>query len=100
MVSPLQGTVNLDGYCARRFTYFTQEQWKKEILSGKVSLNGKVVRNPAADLKGGDILAYDENGIVEPSVDEGIHLLYEAEKTRPRFSPLSSRGSPPRSRSS
>ena len=78
-VSPLQGTVNLDGYCARRFTYFTREQWKEEILRGKVSLNGKVIRNPAADLKSGDILAYDESGIVEPSVDEGIHLLYEDE---------------------
>ncbi|MHB8909275.1 MAG: RluA family pseudouridine synthase [Syntrophales bacterium] len=78
-VSPLQGTVNLDRYCARRFTYFTQDQWKKEILSGKVSLNGKIARNPAADLKGGDILAYDESGIVEPSVDEDIELLYEDE---------------------
>jgi 23S rRNA pseudouridine955/2504/2580 synthase len=78
-VSPLQVTVNLDGYCARRFTYFTQDQWKQEIWSGKVFLNGEVARDPAADLKGGDVLAYDESGIVEPSVDGGIRLLYEDE---------------------
>ncbi len=78
-VSPLQGTVNLYGYCARRFTYFTQDQWKNEILNGKVSLNGEVARNPTADLKGGDILAYDASGIVEPWVDKGIQLLYEDE---------------------
>jgi RluA family pseudouridine synthase len=78
-VSPLQGGVNLDGYCARRFTYFTQAQWRREILDGRMSLNGEVTRNPAADLKGGDLLAYDASGIVEPSVDEGIRLLYEDE---------------------
>jgi RluA family pseudouridine synthase len=78
-VSPLQGTVHLNGYCARRFTYFTQDQWKREILSGKVALNGEVARNPAADLKGGDVLAYDASGIVEPAVDAGIGLLYEDE---------------------
>jgi RluA family pseudouridine synthase len=71
--------VDLEGYCARRFTYFTRDQWKGEILEGKVSLNGEVARNPSADLKGGDILAYDASGIVEPSVDEGIGLLYEDE---------------------
>jgi RluA family pseudouridine synthase len=78
-VSPLQGTVNLAGYCARRFTYLTEDQWEKEVLGGKVFLNGEVARNPAADLKGGDILAYDGSGIVEPAVDEGIELLYEDE---------------------
>ncbi len=78
-VPPLQGTVTLEGYCARRFTYFTQDQWKKEILRGKVSRNGEVTRNPATDLKGGDLLAYDGSGILEPAVDEGIGLLYEDE---------------------
>jgi RluA family pseudouridine synthase len=79
MVSPLQGAVNLAGYYARRFTYLTEDQWAKEILGGKVFLNGEVARNPEADLKGGDHLAYDGSGIVEPAVDKGIELLYEDE---------------------
>jgi RluA family pseudouridine synthase len=78
-VSPLQGTVNLIGYCARRFTYLKEDQWEKEILGGKISLNGEVARNPAADLKSGDMLAYDGSGIVEPAVDKDIELLYEDE---------------------
>lgn len=78
-VPPLQGAVGLAGYCAWRFTYLTEEQWKNEILGGKVSLNGEVSCNPAADLRGGDTLAYDGSGIVEPPVDEGIGLLYEDE---------------------
>ena len=78
-VSPLHGAAALDGYCARRFTYLTRDQWGEEILSGKVSLNGEVARNPAAELKDGDILAWDASGIVEPAVDRGIGLLYEDE---------------------
>jgi RluA family pseudouridine synthase len=62
-----------------RFTYFTRDQWKREILSGKMSLNGEVTRNPSADLNGGDILSYDGSEIVEPAIDEGIELLYEDE---------------------
>lgn len=68
--------MDLAGYCARRFTYFTPAQWEAEIRCGKVSRNGEVCRNPAADLREGDILAYDGSGIVEPAVDTGIELLY------------------------
>ncbi|MCE5263319.1 MAG: RluA family pseudouridine synthase [Deltaproteobacteria bacterium] len=78
-VSRLQETATLAGYCARRFTYFTDDQWQREILGGKVSLNGEIARNPAASLKEDDILAYDGSGIVEPPVDAGIHLLYADE---------------------
>lgn len=78
-VSGLRERATLAGYCARRFTYFTEDQWQKEILNAKVSLNGEVARNPAADLQEGDILAYDGSGIVEPAVDAGIRLLHEDE---------------------
>jgi len=81
-VSRLQETATLAGYCARRFTYLTEEQWGKEILEEKVTRNGKVARNPATDLKEGDILAYDGSGIVEPAIDAGIRLLYEDEIER------------------
>ncbi|MDA8123574.1 MAG: RluA family pseudouridine synthase [Deltaproteobacteria bacterium] len=77
IVSTLQGGEPLAGYCARRFTYFTQNEWEKEILSGKVSLNGERACNPAIELKKGDVLAYDGSAIVEPAVDPAIELLYE-----------------------
>ena len=78
-VSSLPEAMTLAGYCARRFTYFTREQWEEEILSGKLSRNGEVARNPAAALTDGDLLAYDGSGIVEPAVDAGIGLLHEDE---------------------
>lgn len=76
-VSPLPGPETLADYCAGRFTYFTRAQWEAEIRGGKVSRNGEVCRNPAADLREGDSLAYDGSGIVEPAIDAGIGLLYE-----------------------
>ncbi len=69
----------LDSYCAGRFTYLTQDQWRKEILEGKVSLGGLIVLNPATALQGGEMLAWDGSGIVEPAVDGSINILYEDE---------------------
>jgi RluA family pseudouridine synthase len=71
--------VNLDRYCADRFTYFTREGWEKEILAGRVSLNGEAALDPAAKLEGGELLAYDGQWIEEPPVDGGIGILYEDE---------------------
>lgn len=78
-VSRLRERATLAGYCARRFTYFTEDQWQREIRDAKVSLNGEVALAPAAELKEGDILAYDGSGIVEPAVDAAIRLLHEDE---------------------
>lgn len=78
-VSPLPEAADLAGYCAGRFTYFTEEQWRREIREGKVSLNGEVVLDPAAELRGGDVLAYDGSGIVEPPVDRAVKVLCEDE---------------------
>ncbi len=69
----------LDSYCTRRFTYLTEDQWRKEILAGKVSLNGVIVPNFATMLQGGEMLAWDGSGIVEPAVDASITILYEDE---------------------
>jgi 23S rRNA pseudouridine955/2504/2580 synthase len=76
-VPPLQSIDCLDRYCADRFTYLTQDQWKKEILDGRVSLGGKIALDPAIMLQGGEMLAWDGSAIVEPPVDERITILYE-----------------------
>jgi RluA family pseudouridine synthase len=75
----LQSAERLDGYCAGRFTYLTKDQWGDEIRDGKVSLNDATILDPATMLKGGEMLAYDGSGIVEPVVDEKITILYEDE---------------------
>jgi RluA family pseudouridine synthase len=75
----LQSAERLDGYCAGRFTYLTKDQWGEEIRDGKVSLDDTTILDPATLLKGGEMLAYDGSGIVEPVVDEKITILYEEE---------------------
>ncbi len=78
-IPPLQSAQRLDSYCAGRFTYLTKDQWRQEILAGKLSLDGVVVTDPATTLRGGEMLAWDGSGIVEPEVDDRITILYEDE---------------------
>ncbi len=75
----LQSVESLDGYCAGRFNYLTQDQWKQEIFAGKVWLDGVMVLDPATILQGGEVLIYDGSGILEPTVDKKISILYEDE---------------------
>ncbi len=78
-IPPLRLAQRLDSYCANRFTYLTKEQWEKEIVNGKVLLNGLLARDPATKLCGGEMLAWDGSCIVEPEVDRRIAILYEDE---------------------
>ncbi|HPE06703.1 MAG TPA: RluA family pseudouridine synthase [Smithellaceae bacterium] len=78
-IPPLQSAQRLDSYCAGRFTYLTNDQWRQEILAGKLSLAGVVVTDPAMVLRGGEILAWDGSGIVEPEIDDRITILYTDE---------------------
>jgi len=73
----MQSAESLDSYCAGRFTYLTQDQWRKEILDGKVSIGGVSIQNPLTVLQGGEMLTWDGSGIVEPAVDESITVLYQ-----------------------
>jgi RluA family pseudouridine synthase len=56
-----------------------QGQWNKEIIDGKLSLDGKITRNPETKLCGGEILAWDGSCIVEPEIDDRITIIYEDE---------------------
>ncbi|MBN1615657.1 MAG: RluA family pseudouridine synthase [Deltaproteobacteria bacterium] len=78
-IPPLESVQCLDRYCAGRFTYLSQDEWRKEIIAGKVSLDGVVALDPATTLRGGEKLAWDGSGIVEPEVDAKISIHYEDE---------------------
>ncbi|PKN77195.1 MAG: RluA family pseudouridine synthase [Deltaproteobacteria bacterium HGW-Deltaproteobacteria-10] len=78
-VPSLQQAQRLDSYCTYRFTYLNHEQWEKEIIDGKLSLDGEITRDPATKLCGGEMLAWDGSCIVEPEVDDRINILYEDE---------------------
>jgi hypothetical protein len=57
IVPPLPSARRLDSYCANRFTYLTKDQWREEIVNGKLTLDGETVIDPAIALKGGEILS-------------------------------------------
>lgn len=78
-IPPLPQAQSLATYCAGRFSYFTRDQWQKEIVAGKLLLNGSVARDPAITVSGGEMLAWDGSCIIEPEVDAGITILYEDE---------------------
>lgn len=78
-ISPLQRREPLDRYLANRFTYLTQDQWKQEVIDGRISLDGAIATNPSTALSGGEMLSWDGSRIIEPDVDRGITILYEDE---------------------
>ncbi|PKN71065.1 MAG: RluA family pseudouridine synthase [Deltaproteobacteria bacterium HGW-Deltaproteobacteria-12] len=78
-VPVLHEAQRLDSYLSYRFTYLTEELWRKEILEGKLSLDGMPAFDPAAALKGGEMLAWNGSRIIEPEVDDRITILYEDE---------------------
>lgn len=78
-IPPLRSVELLDHYLAYRFSYLTRDQWRQEILDGKLTLDGVIARDPLTTLTGGGMLAWDGSGIVEPEVDDRITILYEDE---------------------
>ena len=78
-IRPLPAPETLADYCARRFTYFTLNQWNREIADRKLSVDGVIVTDPGMMLQGCETLAWDGSGIIEPEVDREITILYEDE---------------------
>ena len=76
-IRPFSCAQSLCEYCASRFTYLSTDQWRDEITNRKLTLDGIVVMDPATIVYGGEQLAWDAGGIVEPEVDEAITILYE-----------------------
>ncbi len=78
-IEPLDSPKRLDNYCTERFTYLSLEQWRHEILAGKLSLSNVVVTDSARLLQGGEVLAWDGSSSVEPDVDKAFTILFEDE---------------------
>ncbi len=79
VIPALQKPMPLSDYLARRFSYLSQNQWKEEILAGRMTLSGADLSDDRVIVKGGEALAWDGGAMAEPDVDEGISILYEDE---------------------
>lgn len=76
-VPPLSSPQTIVDYCAGRFSYMKIERWHKEIVDGKLLLDGAIICDPQMVINGGEMLAWDGSCVVEPEVDDGITIPYE-----------------------
>ncbi|MEZ4648505.1 MAG: RluA family pseudouridine synthase [Candidatus Eisenbacteria bacterium] len=76
LVPDTVGEERLDRYLSSRFNYRTRTQWVAIIKSGRVQVNGAVVR-PSQMLRPGVRIDYEPEPIAEPSVSFEIGLLHE-----------------------
>ena len=79
----IRTSVNWDGanlplaeYLAGRFTYRNIEQWKERIISGEITLNGKIVP-PETVLALNDCIEYRPGDIEEPPADLDFKIVFE-----------------------
>lgn len=71
-----QGT--LLEYLCGRFAYHTQEEWRENIRSGRIVLNGAPAV-PEARLQAGDRIDYDAPQWQEPEANVNYRIVYEDE---------------------
>ena len=71
--------MRLDLYLAKRFSYRSRTSWQKEIIEGRIILNGSVIVNAKRKIYPGDRLEYMAGEIHEPEIDPGFSVIFENE---------------------
>ncbi len=72
-----QAGISLLNYLSSRFRYQTSDEWRKLILRGKVTVNGRSAR-PQQTVGKGSVVAYSV-ALKEPRVNTDIKILHEEE---------------------
>ena len=65
-------------YLAGRFTYRSSEEWETRILSGEITINGKMAA-PSYRLQLHDQIEYRPQDITEPDADLNYSIIFEDE---------------------
>lgn len=71
------GGARLDLYLSRRFSYLSRTAWQREIESGRVLLNGRVILNVKKKINEGDRILYNPPSLEEPEVDFNYSIIFE-----------------------
>jgi len=71
--------LRLDLYLSKRFSYMSRTSWQREIISGKLKLNGHIELNVKKHIYAGDKIEYMAGEIIEPAVDKGYTVIFENE---------------------
>ncbi|MFW6244554.1 MAG: RluA family pseudouridine synthase [Fibrobacterota bacterium] len=65
-------------YLARRFTYYSLEEWQEKINQNKIFINGRLC-GPGDCVRRGDTVSYDAGEFREPEADLSYRIVYEDE---------------------
>lgn len=74
------GEQRLDIYLSSRFNYLSRTSWQKEIVQGRVLVNGSPVSVPGRRIRPGDMVAYIAGEYKEPDIDPGYSVIFEDEQ--------------------
>lgn len=75
----LRRPVRLDRFIAGKLDFFKREQWKSEIISGRLLVNNSIVTSRHKKINPGDIVEYLCRHREEPEIDSDIKTIYEDE---------------------
>ena len=73
------GQQRLDLYLSVRFNYLSRTSWQKEIIEGRVLVNGAAVVVPGRKVRPGDMIIYLAEKYEEPEIDPRYEIIFEDE---------------------
>ena len=80
-VPPQYDGFQIEKYFATRFSYQDEEKWSREIIAGKIIVNGKVALI-GQKLCAGDLTVTHAGLRIEPAADRTLHVIYQDTKIR------------------
>ena len=80
-VPPKYDGFPIEKYFATRFTYQDKDEWSRQVLAGKIEVNGKVPMI-GQELRSGDLTVTQAGLRTEPVADRTLNIVYQDEKIR------------------
>ncbi len=76
IIQPQQEGLELLSWISERFTYFPRVKWKQYIIEKRVQINHNSIV-PKTVLYKGDIVTFNPEPVIEPSIDKDYKVVYE-----------------------
>ncbi|MDP6476560.1 MAG: RluA family pseudouridine synthase, partial [Nitrospinaceae bacterium] len=80
-VPPQYDGFSIEKYFATRFSYQDEEEWSRQILAGKIEVNGKTA-TLGQQLSASDLTVTQAGLRTEPAVDRTLNMIYQDKMVR------------------
>ena len=80
-VPPKYNSFPIEKYFATRFSYQDEKEWSRQIIAGKIIINGKVAI-VGQKLSAGDLTITNGGFRIEPAADITLNVIYEDKNIR------------------